>query len=82
MGYCVAVINMESIGEIESIFVEKDFRNAGIGDALMTKALKWMETQHVESKIVAIAIGNERVHQFYTRYGFLPRVTILKQKSK
>jgi ribosomal protein S18 acetylase RimI-like enzyme len=81
VGYCVTVVNKEKMGEIESIYVEEDFRNAGIGDVLMTKALKWMDTQHVESKIVAVAEGNERAHSFYGRYGFFPRVAILKQKS-
>ena len=81
VGYCVSVVNKENIGEIESIFVEEDFRNSGIGDTLMTKTLKWMETLQVESKIVKIATGNDRAHLFYSKYGFLPRITVFQQKK-
>ncbi len=81
VGYCVSVVNKKNIGEIESIFVEEDFRNSGIGDTLMNKTLKWMKTQQVESKIVKVATGNDHAHLFYSKYGFLPRITVFQQKK-
>ena len=34
----------------------------------------------VASKVLTVAIGNERLYTFYERYGFFPREVILKQK--
>jgi diamine N-acetyltransferase len=39
VGYCVTSLNAEKQGEIDSIYVEQDYRNCGIGDQLMTMAL-------------------------------------------
>jgi len=79
IGYCVTTINAENHGEIESIYIEPDYRRSGIGDTLMKKALKWLEENSVTRKIVGIAAGNEKVFEFYSRYGFYPRATILEQ---
>ena len=78
-GYCVTTVNAEKQGEIESIYIEPDYRRSDIGDAFMKKALKWLEEQAVTRKIVGVAAGNEDVFEFYGRYGFYPRVTILEQ---
>lgn len=72
-------INQKKIGEIDSIFIETDFRSMGIGDAFMRRALNWMETQAVKSKMLTVAEGNEKVFAFYKRYGFYPRVMTLMQ---
>jgi diamine N-acetyltransferase len=79
IGYCVTISNPD-LGEIESIYVDKAFRKMGIGNCLMTKALNWLDRQSVKTKRVNVAVGNEQVFEFYGRYGFLPRATILEQK--
>jgi ribosomal protein S18 acetylase RimI-like enzyme len=79
IGYCVTTINTEKHGEIESIYIESDYRRNGIGDMLMKKALNWLEEQSVTRRIIAVAAGNEDVFEFYQRYGFYPRATILEQ---
>lgn len=79
IGYCVTTINTEKHGEIESIYIEPDYRRSDIGDTLMKKALKWLNGRAVTRKIVAVADGNEEVFAFYRRYQFYPRVTILEQ---
>ena len=79
VGYCVSSITHEKAGEIKSIFVSETFRGMGIGDALMQKALIWLEQNGAVERIVEVAAGNERVWGFYARYGFLPRKTMLKQ---
>jgi diamine N-acetyltransferase len=79
MGYCVSSINKEKSGAIESIFVVKAYRNIGIGDALMKKALNWLDHNGALEKIVEVGSGNEAVFGFYSRYGFMPRKTMLKQ---
>jgi ribosomal protein S18 acetylase RimI-like enzyme len=73
-------INQKRTGEIDSIFIETDFRGMGIGDAFMRRALEWMETQAVKSKMLTVAEGNEKVFAFYKRYSFYPRTTVLMQR--
>jgi RimJ/RimL family protein N-acetyltransferase len=77
IGYCVTSVNQEKQGEIESIYVEKDYRLLGIGDSLMTRALGWLETVTVKKTILGVAEGNEGVFAFYQRHNFYPRVTVL-----
>jgi ribosomal protein S18 acetylase RimI-like enzyme len=81
IGYCVTTINPEKQGEIESLFIEKDYRGMGIGDNLMARALSWLKTMSVQKTILGVAEGNESVFPFYRRYNFYPRVTILWQKT-
>jgi len=82
VGYCVSGLTHEKTGEIKSIFVSEAFRGIGIGDALMQKALGWLEQKGAADKIVEVAAGNECAWGFYARYGFLPRKTMLKQVKK
>jgi ribosomal protein S18 acetylase RimI-like enzyme len=81
IGYCVTTINPEKQGEIESLFIEKEYRGMGIGDNLMARALAWLKTMSVQKTILGVAEGNESVFPFYRRYNFYPRVTILWQKT-
>jgi len=79
VGYCVSTIRGDGQGEVESLSIEDDYCRQGIGDALMKKALRWMDTMLVTKKVVAVAVGNEDVFGFYRRYGFHPRAIILEQ---
>jgi ribosomal protein S18 acetylase RimI-like enzyme len=79
VGYCVNTISGDRHGEIESIYVESDYRKSGIGENLMKRALKWMDDLSVTRKIVVVGVGNEEVFSFYSRYNFYPRATILEQ---
>jgi len=81
VGYCVSSLNQEKIGEVESIFIDADYRGLGIGDLLMQKALFWMDHEGVNAKILEVAAGNEEAFGFYARYGFLPRKILLKQEN-
>jgi GNAT superfamily N-acetyltransferase len=80
-GYCISSIAQEHVGEIESIFVEDEFRNQGLGHQLMQTALAWMEKEQVKSKIVGVVYGNEKAFPFYARHGFFPSAIILRQKE-
>ena len=77
VGYCISSITSERLGEVDSIFVESDYRHCGIGDQLISNSLKWMKELSVTRIIVQVMIGNEEVHPFYKKYGFLPRTTIM-----
>ena len=78
VGYCVATVS-EGTGEVESIYVEEDYRHSGIADNLMKRAMAWMDKLSVTKRIIGVANGNEEVFGFYSRYNFYPKVTILEQ---
>ncbi len=82
LGYCVASIDEQKVGEIDSIYVEPHLRNQAIGDALMRRALSWMDEHGIQTRILSVAAGNERVESFYRRHGFLPRSVIWRQKAR
>lgn len=79
VGYCISTINKESIGEIDSIFVEKEYRKYGLGDKLMVRALEWLNSNQVKTKIIGVAEGNEDVLEFYKKYGFYKRRVVLEE---
>ena len=82
VGYCVSSIDRWLTGEIDSIFVTAKYRGQGIGRALMEKALAWLNGKGAKKKIVSVAVGNEQAYGFYSRFGFLPRRTLLEQKKQ
>lgn len=79
VGYIIATVNSDGIGEVESIYVQASHRRLGIGDRLMRDALSWMEKNGARERQVEVSVGNEVVWGFYGRYGFMPRKTLLKQ---
>ncbi len=81
IGYCVCTIHEET-GEIDSIFVEEEYRRSGIGEELVHRALAWLEAGGAKKKIVAVAAGNEAAIPFYESFGFLPRMTVLQMSEE
>jgi len=82
VGYCLSTIVKTKFGlegEIESIYIEPDYRGLSIADCFMKNALRWMDEREVEKRIVVVAYGNENVFGFYEKYGFFPRTTVLRQ---
>lgn len=69
-------------GFIHSLFVEEAYRSRGIGGRLMERALAWLESQNAENRTVGVALGNDRAFSFYERFGFLPRLVFLQQKTE
>jgi len=82
VGYCVSTVSENHQGEIDSIFIEQDYRRRGIGDGLMKRALKWMDGLSITQRVVEVAAGNEEVFAFYRRYGFYPRSSILRMAER
>jgi diamine N-acetyltransferase len=78
VGYCVSTVSENHQGEIDSIFIEQDYRRHGIGDRLMKRALGWMNELCITQRMVEVAAGNEEVFAFYHWYGFYPKSTILR----
>jgi len=82
VGYCISTISKDSQGEIESIYIEDDYRRSGVGDELLKRAFGWMDEHSVIKKILEVGAGNEEIFVFYSRYGFYPRTIILEQVDK
>lgn len=82
IGYCISTISEKLIGEVDSLFVEQEYRKFGLGDSLMKRALEWLNSNKAKTIIIGVAEGNEDVLEFYQRYGFYKRRIILEQISK
>jgi diamine N-acetyltransferase len=78
IGYCISSID-EQIGEVDSIYLEENYRSTGIGDTLMKRSLNWMDQNGAETKRIMVASGNENMLAFYSRYRFFPKHIILEQ---
>ena len=80
MAYCISTVSADGCSEIDSMFVEEQFRGSGVGSELVGRALAWFDSVGASSKIVTVAHGNERAVAFYRRFGFQPRSVLLEQK--
>ncbi|MBN2795198.1 MAG: GNAT family N-acetyltransferase [Clostridia bacterium] len=80
IGYVVASVNEMKVGEIESIFLDENYRGQKIGEVLMENALNWIENQSADRIILGVSVGNEQAFSFYEKFGFYPRTTILQRK--
>ena len=79
IGYCVSTISEDNRGVVESIYIEPNYRQHGIGGNLMGRALCWMDSLSVKSKTLSVAVGNEEVFRFYSHYNFYPKSIKLEQ---
>jgi diamine N-acetyltransferase len=81
-GYCIATISPGQVGEIDSLFIEENYRGMGAGDALVRRGLEWMESRRCRRIVVGVACGHESVLPYYRRFGFYPRVLYLEKKGR
>lgn len=79
-GYCIATIDNNSRGEIDSLFIDTAYRRQGIGKKLTEEALSWLNNNGAVENSIYVASGNEEVLGFYESFGFLPRGIHLVQK--
>lgn len=79
IGYCVSTIDVDLVGEIDSLFIEEGYRKYGLGDKLMQRAIEWLDYNKVKSKILGVVEGNENVLEFYKRHGFYKRTIVLER---
>jgi ribosomal protein S18 acetylase RimI-like enzyme len=71
----------EITGEIDSIFVDDAYRSCGIGSTLVSRALGWLDENGSTRNRVSVSEGNESVWNFYKKFKFYPRMTVLEQKK-
>lgn len=77
VAYCLCTLSPEGVGEIDSIFVEENFRGRGIGAELMRRALAWLDERNAGAKMVSVLYENAEAIEFYRRFGFHPRTVLL-----
>jgi|AGTN01.3.fsa_nt_gi Acetyltransferases len=83
IGYCISTIEKENnkIGEIDSIFIEEEYRKSGIGKKLMENAVNWLIEQKAETQKLIVGVGNEKVIDYYKQFDFLPLHIVLQRKE-
>jgi ribosomal protein S18 acetylase RimI-like enzyme len=64
--------------ELENMFVVKDFRNNGIGTALVQAFLKWAKSKGIRNIRVGVYSANDRARRFYQSLGFEDKTSILE----
>ncbi|VVS93691.1 GNAT family N-acetyltransferase [Desulfoluna spongiiphila] len=79
VGYCVCTISPSGTGEVDSLYVEEDFRGCGLGEALARRGLAWMDEKKVTRRSLSVVYGNDAALAFYHRLGFYPRNIQLDQ---
>lgn len=77
IGYCISS-KTDKEGEVESLYVEPNYRKSGIGKQFIRDSIKWLEHQNVDEIILKVAAGNEQVVDFYRTFGF--EISTLKLK--
>ena len=82
IGYCISTVDKEdnTIGEIDSLYIDKAFRKSGIGKQLMDRAIKWLIEQGTKTQKLLVGVGNEQVFDFYRQFGFYPLHIVLQRK--
>ncbi len=83
VAYCISSIEKrnEKVGEIDSIFVEKEQRKSGIGKQLLNNAINWLISQNTETQKLLVGVGNESVIDYYKQFDFLPLHIVLQRKE-
>jgi diamine N-acetyltransferase len=81
VGYCVSTAE-NSTGEIDSIFIEEQYRKNGVGARLIHHSLQWLQEKGCTTIRVGVAEGHDSVLGFYRKIGFYPRMIILEFKEK
>ncbi len=81
IGYCISTVEKER-GEIDSLFIEKEYRKCGYGAQLVKHSINWLKSKGCVTIHVGVAEGHESVFGFYKQFGFFPRMTYLQFKER
>ena len=81
IGYCISTIEKKNYksGEIDSIFIEENYRKSGIGKQLMNRAIEWLNAQGSKTQKILVGVGNEEVLEYYKQFDFFPLHIVLQK---
>ena len=77
MGYLLArkgAVKSGAIATIEQVFVTKDARNFGIGDALITSSIEWAKGESLVALDGVALPGDRETKNLYERSGLVARL--------
>ena len=83
IGYCISTIEKKdnTIGEIDSLFIEQFHRKTGVGKILVENAINWLIKEKTETQRLIVAAGNENVLSYYSQFDFFPLHIVLQRKE-
>lgn len=70
IAYCMSIISEIKIGEIATLYVEENYRRAGIGKKLLQLHMKWFEENHITNVGVEVLHNNLSAISLYEKVGF------------
>jgi ribosomal protein S18 acetylase RimI-like enzyme len=84
IGYCISSIDKEdnTIGEIDSIYIDEVHRKSGLGKKLVERAILWLKSNNTETQKLFVGVGNEQVFDFYKQFDFYPLHIVLQRIEK
>jgi ribosomal protein S18 acetylase RimI-like enzyme len=84
IGYCISTIdsNDDKTGEIDSIYIDEQYRKSGIGKRFVENAVSWFASHNVETQKLLVGVGNEDVLNFYGQFDFYPVHIVLQKRKK
>lgn len=77
IGFCITSLTKELVGEVEALYVMDRYQGNKLGGQLFKNALAWMKNQGVIEEKLIVVTGNEKVYNFYAKYGFFPAYSTL-----
>ena len=83
MGYLVARRSGQSKNQaatIEQVFVTRDARNLGVGDALVSATLAWAQQQKLTALDALALPGDRETKNLYERSGLVARLITVTKK--
>lgn len=80
VGYCMTSVK-DRIGEIDSIYINPQYRGKKLGEQLMEKAESWLKSKKIIKFSISVVEGNESVFDFYNKQGYHPKHTVLEKKA-
>ena len=80
IGYCIVTVN-NGQGEVDSIYIQAEYRNNKLGEQLMRKTLEWFKAHQCNEIRIKVAEGNESVLEFYRKYGFFERFVVIQNNT-
>lgn len=81
IGYALASIDGEHVGEIDSIYIKQEFRKRKIGDTLVQNMLEFFDQNKTKYDRLNITEGNFGVEEFYNRFGFQTRRYVMHREK-
>lgn len=80
VGYCVSTTK-DQYGEVDSLFLNPDYRGNGLGRQLLKKNIDWLKSKNCRTIRLSVSYGHENVVGFYEKMGLYPRLTVLEYKN-